>query len=265
MSTSAVREEQQSTTTYGWYVYGIVERDVEVLPDTHGIGDPPSPIQVVRSGDVAALVSRVSLDRPIGHPDDLMAHERLLDAVVVDAAVLPVRFGAVLASRDAVAQELLSANEEQFASALRSMSGKTQYVVRARYVEEILLPEVLEENPTAVELAGQLRDRPEEATRDVRLQLGELVNNAVEAKREEDTRTLLDALAPVSVATAVRPATHEQDAAHVAVLVENSRAGDLDAVLNELARDWAPRATVRVLGPMAPYDFVVTTDQTPEG
>ena len=34
---------------------------------------------------------------------------------------------------------------------------------------------------------------------------------------------------------------------------------DVDSALNQVARDWADRVTVRLTGPMAPYDFVVAT------
>jgi hypothetical protein len=259
MSSPSAMERQRTDVTAGWYVYGIVEPDVEVLPEARGIGDPPAAVEVVRGGGVAALVSEIILDRPIGRPDDLLAHQRLLDAVVVDAAVLPVRFGAVLTSRDAVAQELLGENEEAFAAALKAMAGRVQYVVRARYIEAALMRAVLEANPAAAKLAESIRDKPAEATRDVRIQLGEIVNNLVEAIRNTDTDRILNALEPVSEATAVRPPPHEMDAAHVALLVNTSRGGDLEQALNRIARDWAKLATVRLLGPMAPYDFVVTT------
>jgi len=57
----------------GLYVYGIVPADVEP--------DPDAEVDVVRHGRIAALVADVSLDRPLGTPDDLLNHERLLDAV----------------------------------------------------------------------------------------------------------------------------------------------------------------------------------------
>ena len=80
-----------------WYVYGIVGRDVEVLPEARGVGDPPAPVELVVDGSIAALVSEVPPERPLGTGDDLLNHQRLLDATVLDTPVLPVRFGAVLA------------------------------------------------------------------------------------------------------------------------------------------------------------------------
>jgi Gas vesicle synthesis protein GvpL/GvpF len=243
----------------GVYVYGIVERDVQVVPDTHGVGDPPAPIELVPSGELAALVSPIELDRPLGTTEDLYAHEEILDATAMDVPVLPMRFGAVVASRDAVVSELLDPYRDEFADALRELTDEIQYVVRARYVEEALMREVLAENPEAADLRDRLGGEVADATRDIQLRLGELVSNAVEAKRSADTEAVLDAVAPVTVATSVRPPTHEQDAAHVAMLVQRTKESQLERVLENLARRWEARASLRLLGPMAPYDFVVTT------
>jgi len=243
----------------GWYVYGIVESDVQVLPDSHGIGDPPAPIELVPSGDIAALVSPIEVDRALGTEDDLFAHKEILDATATDMPVLPMRFGAVLGSRDAVVSELLEPHHDEFADALRELTDETQYVLRARYVEDALMREVLAENPDAAELRDRLGGDLTDATRDIQLRLGELVGNAVEAKRRTDTDAVLTVVDPVTVAASVRPPTHELDAAHVAMLVERAKERQFESALADLARGWEGRASVRLLGPMAPYDFVVTT------
>jgi hypothetical protein len=246
---------------HGWYVYGIVENDLEILPDTRGVGDPPASVELVVSGDVAALVSQVDLDAPIGSRSDLLAHESLLDATAMDVPVLPLRFGAVVSSRDAVAHELLEPNRDEFAETLRQLGDEVQYVVRARYVEEALIREILDENPDVADLAQQVSGQPVESTMDAQLKLGEAVNAATESKRAADTDAVIDTVAPLAEATAVRPPTHEQDAAHVALLVGRDRDAELEEALRDLARVWSGRATVRLLGPMAPYDFVSTMQE----
>jgi hypothetical protein len=256
--------DQRDVSTMGCYVYGIVDADVEVLPETRGVGDPPAAVDVLRVGDIAALVSDVDTARALGRPDDLIAHESLLDAAIVDAPVLPIRFGAVLTDREAVAEELLEAHHDEFASALREISGRVQYVVRARYEEGPLLAEVLAENPDAADLARRLRDRPAEEDLGQRQQLGEIVASAVEAKRDADAAALADALSGVCIATSVRPPTHEEDAAHLAVLVDTAHDREFQDALATIARDWEGRARIRLLGPMAPYDFVVTARSSEE-
>jgi hypothetical protein len=243
----------------GWYVYGIVGRDVEVLPDARGVGDPPAPVELVLSDDVEALVSEIQVDQPLGSTADLMAHEELLDATVVTAPVLPIRFGAVMESREDVAHELLEPHGLEFADALDSLEGEAQYVLHARYVEEVLVGEVLRADRTAAALAERLADEPSESTRDIQLQLGELINDVVERRRREDTEAVVEAVTSLGALTAVRPPTHEEDAAHVAMLVPMDRESDVDTALGSLADEWDGRVSAKLTGPMAPYDFVIAT------
>jgi hypothetical protein len=248
----------------GCYIYGIVPADVEPAPDARGVGDPPGKIEVVRYDKIAALVSEIDVSKPLGKPEHLMAHQRLLDAAVAETPVLPLRFGAVMTGPEAVSEELLAPTHDEFAAALSELEGRAEYVVRGRYEQDAILREVLSENPGAESLREQIRAVGDvDATRDQRIQLGEMINEAVSVKREADTRALGDALAPHCVASKVREPTHEEDAANIAVLAETGKQADLEQAVGDLAREWEGRIDLRLLGPMAPYDFVVT--QAPEG
>ncbi|WP_084955748.1 GvpL/GvpF family gas vesicle protein [Thermoactinospora rubra] len=252
---------QPAGADHGFYVYGVVPADVEVSPDARGVGDPPSPVDLVRHREIGALVSKVPLDRPLGRPDDLVAHEQLLDATAAEVPVLPIRFGAVLSQAEAVVEELLGPHHDEFAAALKELDGRVEYLVKGRYVEQVVLREVLEENPEAARLREQIVGQSAEATRDLRIQLGEIINQAIAAKREADTRALAERLQPYCLQAAVRPPTHEQDAVQLALLVETDRGPELEEAVQEVAESWAERVTLRVLGPLAPYDFATTSRQ----
>ncbi|MEY7971949.1 GvpL/GvpF family gas vesicle protein [Saccharomonospora xinjiangensis] len=241
------------------YVYGIVPADVETDAEVKGIGDPPSPIETVRHGDIAALVSEIEADRPLGTPDDLAAHARILDASASEVPVLPLRFGAVVTDRDAVTGELLAEHHDEFAAALGELEGKAQYILKGRYDERAILAEILQESSDAQRLRDAIRDAPEEATRNERLALGELIANTIAAKREADTRTAVEALEELDIDVAPREATHERDAVYVACLAEVSAQPDLERVAGDLAKKWGERVELRLMGPLAPYDFVRTT------
>ncbi|WP_159849531.1 GvpL/GvpF family gas vesicle protein [Nocardia sp. CY41] len=252
------------TTTSGSavYVYGIVPADVEPEPHASGVGDPPGEVSVVRHGEIAALVSTLASDRPLGTPDDLTAHAELLDGSAAVAPVLPLRFGAVMTDAEAVENELLGANEDEFRSALEQLEGRAQFVVRGRYVEDAILRELLDENAEAARLRDAIRDKSEDATRNERIALGELINQAIEAKRAEDTRRVVSELEALDPLVNQRDPTDEEDAVHVAVLVELARQEELEDTLRRLGEDWDGRVELNLLGPMAAYDFV--TKRTPE-
>jgi hypothetical protein len=254
--TAQIEDREPADSRRGVYVYGILPGDIEVAPGAPGVGDPPGEVRAVRYRDLTALVSDVDLDRPLGRSEDLFTHEELLDSSAADMPVLPLRFGAVLASDDAVTGELLGPHYDEFAAALQQLDGHAEYVVKGRYVEQALLGDILAKNPEAARLGQQVSGASPDATRNERIQLGEIVAAAVEASRGIDTRALGDAVAAQVAASVVRPPTHELDAVHAAFLVETSKTAALRRAVEQLADQWQDRIDLRLIGPLAAYDFV---------
>lgn len=254
--TAQKEDRQPGDGRKGVYVYGILPGDIEIEPGAAGVGDPPGEVRAVRYRDLTALVSDVDLDRPLGRAEDLFTHEELLDLSAADVPVLPLRFGALLTSDDAVADELLGPHYDEFTAALRQLDGHAEYVVRGRYVEGAVLGEILAENPAAKQLGDQISDADPDATRDQRIQLGEIVAAAIEAMREADTRALGNAVSGQVTASVVRAPTHELDAVYAAFLVETGKAEALRQVVERLADQWQGRVDLQLTGPLAAYDFV---------
>ena len=239
------------------YVYGIVPADVQVEPEAEGVGDPPAPVEVIREGDIAALVSPVRTDKPLGKPECLQAHARLLDGTASVAPVLPMRFGAVMTDEESVAEELLRNNHDEFAEALRALEGHAEYIVKGRYDEDTILREVISESAEAQRLRKKISTASEDASRNLRMTLGEIVVNAIDAKRAADTEAVVKGLDDLAKHVNVRKPTHELDAVNVAVLAEVDHQEELQSLVDDLSENWQGRVELRLLGPLAAYDFVV--------
>lgn len=117
----------------GILVYGIFPEDIEVTDGTPGIGDHPGPLRVVRADGLAALISELGPSERLGTPDDRRAYREILDGAATEMPVVPLRFGTVLASAEAVTDELLAARHDEFADALADLDGRAQFVVKGRY------------------------------------------------------------------------------------------------------------------------------------
>ena len=102
------------------YVYGLVKADTAMPDGLTGLG-PSGRVSTIVHGRVAAIVSDVPLDRPLGVRGDLVAHEAVLDTVAAADAVVPMRFPAVV-EEDAVVDELLAAER----GPVRDASGRSR-------------------------------------------------------------------------------------------------------------------------------------------
>ncbi|MFD0000575.1 GvpL/GvpF family gas vesicle protein [Nocardia sp. NPDC127526] len=253
------RTQQNSGTAL--LIYGIVP--AEAKPKAEGIGQQPAPVQTVTRGPIAALVSEIPVDQPLDRAEDLQAFSRVVDGLVAQMPVIPVRFGAALPDAEQVESGLLEPNADRFRAALDELQGLAEYLVKGQYVEESVLREILQENREAAALAEQVRELPPELGRDDRITLGETVNAALEAKREADGEVLVQTLRQLTEHLALRPPTHEEEVADIAVLVPLEQEQELQRLVNGLGEQWAGRVDMRVVGPLAAWDFVAAEAPEP--
>jgi hypothetical protein len=252
------KAETKSSDQKGLYVYGILPADIEVAADMPGVGEHPGLLRVVRFEGLAALISEVDLSARLGSPDDLSIYREILDATAVEVPVLPLRFGTVLPSEHALAEELLAARHDEFSAALDRLEGRAEFQVKGRYVKDAVLDEVLLQNKRAAKLRDATHGKDPDAARKARIELGQLINKAVRARREQDTRALRQAMDRVCAASLAREPAHELDAVHVAFLVAVNDEPEVERVSEALACKWEGRIDVQLLGPMAAYDFAGT-------
>jgi hypothetical protein len=241
------------------YVYGVTRADATLPDDLAGLDDHPVSL-VVDGGTCAAIVSALPRDRALGERADLVAHQRVLNALVdAGTPVLPFRFGAALADRDAVAKELLAGNADRFGAVLDRLQGRIELRLKATYVQDAVLREIMESEPEIAELARRLRDVPPDIADAVyydRVRLGELIAQAMQARRDEDGRVLLDGAAAAAEAAAPKPPVREEDVLDASFLVAADRRAEFEEAVDALGRAHGDRIRLRLIGPLPPYDFV---------
>jgi gas vesicle protein GvpL/GvpF len=121
----------------GYWIYGVADGGA---PDVRARG--VAPVSLIRHADLAALASRVPLDRfgeaPLREAlEDLdqvaqlaRAHERVLDEALRHGPVLPFRICTIYES-EARVRELLQRERETLAAALARLRGKAEWGVKA--------------------------------------------------------------------------------------------------------------------------------------
>ena len=113
--------------------------------------------------------------RPPGRRADLLAYSRVVDTVAATATVAPVRFGTLMPDELTVVEDLLVPDAEWFAQLLEDLAGRAQFNLRATYVEEAVLAEVVRSDPEIARLHELTRDAPTDVAYGERVRLGELV------------------------------------------------------------------------------------------
>lgn len=113
------------------YVYAVTE-GAAGLAAGNVVGLADGEVRIVSIPGLAAIVSDHpgGLDSP--SEDDLWAHERVVERVMADRSVLPMRFGSLLADDEAVSA-LLTTRRAEFTSGLRRVAGAIELGVRVAW------------------------------------------------------------------------------------------------------------------------------------
>jgi Gas vesicle synthesis protein GvpL/GvpF len=236
------------------YVYGLVGAETELPDDLTGLG-PSGRVSTIAHRRIAAIVSDVPVDRPLGTRDDLLAHEAVVDTVAATTAVLPMRFPAVVEEKGVV-EELLGPHHDHFVAVLGELEGRLQFTLKGRYEQEAVLRELIEADPEIRALQEKVRELPEDASYYDRVRLGELVVAALQERREDEAAQMLRRLEPFAVQVVANQPGQPDDVVNAAFLIDRERVKEFDDAVEDLGRDLAGRVRLRLLGPLAPYDFV---------
>ncbi|MFB4303946.1 GvpL/GvpF family gas vesicle protein [Actinomadura sp. NTSP31] len=241
------------------YVYGVTRSGAALPGDVAGLDDRP--VRLVEDGGrCAAVVSDLPAGRPLGERADLVAHQRVLNALLdAGLVVLPFRFGAALSDSTAVRNELLEGNSDRLGQVMDQLEGRVELRLKATYVQETVLREIMQSEPEVAELSRRLREVPADVADAVyydQVRLGELIAQAMDRRREHDGQVLLEAAAPAAEAFVRKTPAREEDVLDASFLVRADRREVFEKAVEEIGNAHADRIRLRLIGPLPPYDFV---------
>src|SRR3954466_475087 len=235
------------------YVYGIVDRAPRAAVEGGGVAGAPA-IRTI--GDrLAAVVSDVPAGWRAAGRTDLHAHDRVLNQLMEHDAVIPMRFGVVMASDEEVRERLLERHADEFASLFELLRDRVQVSVKAYYVDDGLLREVLRRRPELKRRSDAIEQLPVVHSQQQRIALGQAVAEAVQEQRALDERALLAPLAEPAVDVRVEPPASDRQALNLQLLVDRARRPGLAAIVQRLAKEHGDRFAFRYVGPVPPYSF----------
>jgi hypothetical protein len=109
------------------WVYGICDHPEIPPPRRRGLAQ--APLDGLREGALMAVFTRHAHSVGDPAPDALWAHERVVERLMVDRAVLPMRFGSSVEDEDALRRVLIERRQPLLA-ALARVAGRVELGVR---------------------------------------------------------------------------------------------------------------------------------------
>jgi gas vesicle protein GvpL/GvpF len=238
----------------GKYVYCIIRLDKPKDFGSVGIGGGQR-VYTVHYRDLAAIVSDTPLVIYDPTREHVLAHEFVNETVMREFTVIPMSFGTVFRSEDDVT-ELLRSTYQAFSDVLDKMQDKIEFGLKVLWEREKVIANLERENDEIRRLKDEISRNTASSTYFARMQLGRLVEAALEGVQSRYVADIHEALKPVAVASRSNKVIGDRMILNAAFLVDRTQERLFDERVKEVSRRYDELLTFKYTGPWPPYNFV---------
>src|SRR3954451_23390050 len=220
----------------GKYVYCIVRSERSRDFGAIGIGGGQKGFTVAFQ-DLAAVVSDTPIVIYDPTRDNVLAHEFVNETVMKEHTLIPMSFGTVFRSEEDVT-ELLRSTYQAFRDGLDKMQDKIEFGLKVLWDRETVIATIEGANDEISRLKDETSRHTTTSTNLARMQLGLLVDAALEETSARYVADIHDALKPVAVASRSNKPIGDRMILNAAFLVDRAREQPFDERVKEISRKY---------------------------
>lgn len=242
-------------TTEGKYVYCVIQTQEERDFGPIGIGQSESRVYTVHFHALAAVVSDTPIRLYDPTRENVLAHELVNETVMRDFTVIPMSFGTIFRTKEDIL-ELLRSTHDAFDDVLRKMKDKIEFGLKVFWDRDEVVRRLEEGDEDIRKLKGEITANAQSSTYFARVQLGRLIESAVEAAAGRYALDIHESLKRVSVASRSNKPIGDRMMMNSAYLVERAREQEFDETVKSLSQKYEGLLSFTYTGPWPPYNFV---------
>ncbi len=234
------------------YLFGIADCAQTKSIGQVGFGDPPSEVTLINCGSLAAVVGKAKNDYSVPEREDVLLHQKVLERVMEEYTVLPLRFGTV-APEEKDVLELLSTSYEELVSEITRLRGTIEVGLKVFWEKEAVQHEV-ESKVGKIEDLNKEKD--EKKSYQVAVKVGQLVQNIIEQWKERYTPLIIKRFDPCAVDVKLNEVLGAQMLINASFLVQKSKREEFEQELERIGEEYLGKFSFRYVAPVPPYNFV---------
>lgn len=240
----------------GQYMYCIIGTGEARNFGPIGIGGQGEPVTTIAYRDLGAVVSSVPMTKYVVSKETMLTHERVIEMVMRDGTVLPVRFYTVAPNAEEI-RGLLRRRYQEFRRLLRELDNRVELGLKVLWRDmNGIFDEIMEANQEINVVRARVLAQPgEEASQDRRA-VSEMVKLALEDKKAREREALLQPLRQISSDLRLNSVYGDDMLMNAAFLVDRAREKEFDSRVGELTLKHGDRLKLKYIGPAPPYSFV---------
>jgi len=242
----------------GKYIYCIIGTKQERNFGPIGIGGRDDEVLTISYDDLSMVVSNCSMGKLKVSRQNLLAHEKVIEEVMKEFnSVLPVRFGTIASGADEI-RNLLDRRYREFKTALRDMEHKIELGVKGvwKNMDIVFKKEIVEENKDIKKMREKLQNDKTKKNIQAKMEVGKMVAQALEKKKEKEAAKFVDALRRTSGNYKLNKTIGDDMFINAAFLVDKGREKEFDNIMDDLSEEYKNRIKFMYAGPLPVYNFV---------
>lgn len=242
----------------GRYIYCIVDWEENKPTRNFGnIGIGENAVFTIGYKDIAAVVSAIPFKQLESNLNDIMAHQRVVEAAREADTVLPVRFGVILKSEDGI-KKLLASSYKDYASKLSALRGKDELGIKV-----LLNKSSLKKIEAQAEMSEEIQKIKQEISSSkpgtsyfLKLRLQDAVKNETLMMVDKMAGEINNSFTQIAVDSRLLKNDVGEIVLNAAYLVDRHRTPEFDTKVRELRERFEREGmTIHRSGPWAPYSF----------
>jgi hypothetical protein len=246
MPASAPASGGKTAESRGKYVYCVIRSEEPLRFGAIGLGTTPAEVHTVHYKDIAAVISDTPLEVLDATRENVLAHERVNEAVMRQHTVIPMSFGTVFKTRDDIS-ELLKGAYGAFTDVLLKMEDKVEFGLKVLWDRDEVIKQIEREDDDVRQLKGEIASQTG-PTYFARVQYGRLVESALQNRSERYVSEIFEMLRDVSVASRANKPIGDKMIMNAAFLVARDRENAFDAKVKAIGAKY-DHLTFRYTGP----------------
>jgi hypothetical protein len=248
-------QARQPETEQGKYVYCIIKTDIPGDFGPAGIGGRGDKVYTVPYKEFAAVVSICPLIVFDPTRENALAHEHVNELVLKDFTVLPMSFGTVFRTENDI-KEFLKGTYDALSDVLQKMDGKIEFGLKVNWDKDQVIREIESENEEIRRLKEEILSNTSTSTYFSRMQLGRVVESALQAKADAYVSEIYEALRGEAIASRSNKPIGDKMILNAAFLVDREKAKSFDDQITDIAKKYENKLSFLYTGPWPPYNFV---------
>ena len=250
-------EGEAAVSQEGKYFYCIIGANEGRNFGSIGIGNRGDVVSTIGHRDLSGVISNSPMTKYVISKKNLMAHEKVIEKVMQDYTVLPVRFCTIASSAEEI-RNLLRKRYVEFKNLLRDMDNKIEVGIKALWKDmNAIFGEIVKENEEIQQLKGKMKGKsPSNQAYANKITVGKMVQFALLAKRRSEGEKILNIFKKISVDFRPNKIYGDNMILNAAFLIDKSREKEFDNQVDELTVKYAKRIKFNYVGPAPPFNFV---------